>query len=123
MNWSVDIEDWLWANTDEPEKQLEAFKRDVDRGGDLVVMHYLTPSTVQYFRDIIKIARDTGKRIMRVDQCLMDPDAPPLKNSGSEKGQYMKDEETEDNEEDEGREEGEENEENEESEREDDDEE
>jgi peptidoglycan/xylan/chitin deacetylase (PgdA/CDA1 family) len=78
VNWSVDIEDWLWANSGHPEKQLEAFVRDVDRGGDIVVMHYLTWSTVQYFREVIQVARDTGKQIMRVDQCMMDPDAPPL---------------------------------------------
>lgn len=78
VNWSVDIEDWVWANSDHPEKQLAAFKRDVARGGDIVVMHYLTWSTVQYFREVIQVARDTGKQIMRVDQCMMDPDAPPL---------------------------------------------
>jgi hypothetical protein len=54
VNWSVDI-----------------------AGGDLVVMHYLSPSTVSYFRDAIRIARATGKQIMRVDQCMGDPYAPP----------------------------------------------
>lgn len=78
VNWSVDIEDWLYADSDMPEKQLEAFQRDVNRGGDIVVMHYLSRSTVQYFRDVIRIARGTGKRIMRVDQCMLDPEAPPL---------------------------------------------
>lgn len=78
VNWSVDVEDWLWANTDEPWRQLKAFRRDVERGGDLVVMHYLTWSTVKYFRDFIDIARRKGKQIMRIDQCMMDPDAPEL---------------------------------------------
>lgn len=78
VNWSVDVEDWLWANTDEPWRQLKAFHRDVERGGDLVVMHYLTWSTVKYFREFIDIARRNGKRIMRIDQCMMDPDAPRL---------------------------------------------
>lgn len=78
VNWSVDVEDWLWANTDEPWRQLSAFRRDVERGGDLVVMHYLTWSTVKYFRDFIDIARRKGKRIMRIDQCMMDPNAPEL---------------------------------------------
>jgi hypothetical protein len=58
--------------------QLTTFERDVKRGGDLVVMHYLSPSTVSYFRDAIRIARATGKQIMRVDQCMEDPCAPPL---------------------------------------------
>ncbi|OJD19504.1 hypothetical protein AJ78_00573 [Emergomyces pasteurianus Ep9510] len=78
INWSVDIQDWLWAGSPTPEKQVEAFQRDVDKGGDLVVMHFLSPDTVMYTRDVIKIARNTGKRIMRVDQCMEDPEAPPL---------------------------------------------
>jgi peptidoglycan/xylan/chitin deacetylase (PgdA/CDA1 family) len=78
VNWSVDIADWLYANSSMPEMQLKTFERDVKRGGDLVVMHYLSPSTVSYFRDAIRIARATGKHIMRVDQCMGDPDAPPL---------------------------------------------
>lgn len=76
--WSVDVEDWLWAETDTPEEQLKAFQRDVDKGGSLVVMHYLYPSTVSYLRQFIQIAKATGKQLMRVDQCMMDPNAPPL---------------------------------------------
>ncbi|KAF2398148.1 glycosyl hydrolase [Trichodelitschia bisporula] len=78
VGWSVDVEDWLWATGPTPEKQLEAFKRDLARGGDLVVMHYLYPSTVGYLREFIRLAKGTGKRLMRVDQCLEDPEAPPL---------------------------------------------
>lgn len=78
MQWSVDIEDWLWASTDTPEKQVEAFQRDVDKGGNLVVMHYLSPATVGYFREVIGIAKKAGKDIMRVDQCMEDPEAPAL---------------------------------------------
>ncbi|KAF2748604.1 carbohydrate esterase family 4 protein [Sporormia fimetaria CBS 119925] len=77
-NWSVDVEDWLWAMTDTPEQQLRAFQRDVDKGGNLVVLHYLYPSTVSYLREFIRIAKATGKQLMRVDQCMMDPRAPPL---------------------------------------------
>jgi peptidoglycan/xylan/chitin deacetylase (PgdA/CDA1 family) len=76
--WSVDVEDWLWAETDTPEEQLKAFQRDVDKGGNLVVLHYLYPSTVSYLRQFIQIAKATGKQLMRVDQCMMDPNAPPL---------------------------------------------
>ncbi|EOO04001.1 putative polysaccharide deacetylase protein [Phaeoacremonium minimum UCRPA7] len=76
--WSVDVEDWLWAETKTPEKQLEAFKRDLAKGGSLVVMHYLYPSTVGYLRQFIQLAKATGKQLMRVDQCMMDPNAPPL---------------------------------------------
>jgi peptidoglycan/xylan/chitin deacetylase (PgdA/CDA1 family) len=77
-NWSVDVEDWLWAETDTPEQQLTAFQRDVNKGGNLVVLHYLYPSTVSYLRQFIQIAKATGKQLMRVDQCMMDPNAPPL---------------------------------------------
>ncbi|KAF1813959.1 glycoside hydrolase/deacetylase [Eremomyces bilateralis CBS 781.70] len=78
INWSIDIEDWLWAEGPTPEKQLEAFQRDISKGGNLVVMHYLYPSTVSYIRQFIQIAKATGKQIMRVDQCMEDPGAPPL---------------------------------------------
>ncbi|KAJ9155119.1 Chitin deacetylase [Pleurostoma richardsiae] len=76
--WSVDVEDWLWAESATPEKQLEAFKRDLAKGGNLVVMHYLYPTTVGYLRQFIQLAKATGKQLMRVDQCMMDPNAPPL---------------------------------------------
>ncbi|OTB14073.1 carbohydrate esterase family 4 protein [Daldinia sp. EC12] len=78
VQWSVDVEDWLWAESDTPEKQLEAFKRDVAAGGNIVVMHYLYNSTVSYLKEFIDIAKATGKQLMRVDQCMMDPNAPPL---------------------------------------------
>ncbi|KAL8914322.1 MAG: hypothetical protein Q9171_001042 [Xanthocarpia ochracea] len=78
INWSVDVEDYLWALSSTPEKQLEAFKRDLARGGNLVVMHYLYPITVQYLPQFITLAKATGKQLMRVDQCMEDPEAPPL---------------------------------------------
>jgi len=78
VQWSVDVEDWLWAETSTPEKQLEAFKRDLNKGGNLVVMHYLYKSTVDYLPEFIRLAKATGKRLMRVDQCMEDPNAPPL---------------------------------------------
>lgn len=78
VQWSVDIEDWLWAESATPARQLDAFRRDVAKGGNLVVMHYLYPSTVGYLKQFIQIAKATGKRLMRVDQCMMDPNAPPL---------------------------------------------
>ncbi|EFR02456.1 hypothetical protein MGYG_05449 [Nannizzia gypsea CBS 118893] len=78
INWSVDIEDWLWAGSPTPEKQLEAFKRDFEKGGDIAVMHYLNPTTISYFRDVFQLVKKSGKRIMRVDQCMEDPSAPPL---------------------------------------------
>ncbi|KAI9647862.1 hypothetical protein NHQ30_004250 [Ciborinia camelliae] len=78
VEWSVDVQDWLWAQTDTPEKQLTNFQSDVDKGGNLVVMHYLYETTVDYLPQFIAIAKKTGKQMMRVDQCLEDPNAPPL---------------------------------------------
>ncbi|KAK0701643.1 hypothetical protein B0T26DRAFT_660290 [Lasiosphaeria miniovina] len=76
--WSIDVEDWLWALTPTPENQLAAFKRDLAAGGNLVVMHYLYNTTVEYLPEFIRLAKATGKRLMRVDQCMEDPNAPPL---------------------------------------------
>ncbi|KAI5801277.1 hypothetical protein EDC01DRAFT_687823 [Geopyxis carbonaria] len=78
INWSIDIEDWLWGESATPEKQVDAVKRDIAKGGNLFVAHYLYPSTVKYFPEFIRLAKATGKQIMRVDQCLEDPSAPPL---------------------------------------------
>ncbi|KAG0124767.1 hypothetical protein HOY82DRAFT_510203 [Tuber indicum] len=80
INWSVDIEDWRWGQSPSPEnlKQTEAVIRDLGKGGNLFVAHYLYPSTVEQFRTFIQLAKKTGKTIMRIDQCLNDPEAPPL---------------------------------------------
>ncbi|PGH13286.1 hypothetical protein AJ80_06397 [Polytolypa hystricis UAMH7299] len=78
VNWSVDIEDWLWAESKTPRKQVDAFRRDLNKGGDLAVLHFLNRSTVRYLRDVINLVRQAGKDIMRVDQCMYDPDAPPI---------------------------------------------
>jgi peptidoglycan/xylan/chitin deacetylase (PgdA/CDA1 family) len=78
VNWSVDVEDWKWAETSTPEKQLDAFKDSVDRGGNLVVMHFSYNTTVNYLPEFIRMAKATGKQIMRIDQCMEDPNAPPL---------------------------------------------
>ena len=78
VNWSVDVEDWLWANTSTPENQLDAFYRGVARGGNLAVMHFLNPTTVRYLPQFIHHVKSAGFKIMRIDQCLEDPDSPPL---------------------------------------------
>ncbi|KAF7861410.1 hypothetical protein EAF04_007975 [Stromatinia cepivora] len=78
VEWSVDVQDWLWALSDTPENQLTNFQSDVNKGGNLVVMHYLYQTTVDYLPQFIEIAKKTGKQLMRVDQCLEDPNAPPL---------------------------------------------
>ncbi|KAI9151374.1 Polysaccharide deacetylase [Paramyrothecium foliicola] len=78
VNWSVDVQDWKWAETSTPEKQVEAFNADVAKGGNLVVMHFSYNTTVNYFPEFIKQAKATGKQIMRIDQCMEDPNAPPL---------------------------------------------
>ncbi|KAJ5632817.1 hypothetical protein N7490_009156 [Penicillium lividum] len=78
VNWSVDVEDWLWANTTTPEKQLEAFYRNVARGGNLAVLHFLNPTTVEYLPRFIRHVKAVGLKIMRIDQCLEDPNSPPV---------------------------------------------
>jgi peptidoglycan/xylan/chitin deacetylase (PgdA/CDA1 family) len=78
VNWSVDVEDWLWANTSSPEKQLDAFYRGVAKGGNLAVMHYLNPTTIGYLPQFIRHVKSAGYHIMRIDQCLEDASAPPL---------------------------------------------
>ncbi|KAJ5288648.1 Glycoside hydrolase/deacetylase beta/alpha-barrel [Penicillium angulare] len=78
VNWSVDVEDWLWGNTSTPEHQLDAFYRSVARGGNLAVMHFLNPSTVGYLPQFIRHIKSAGFKIMRIDQCLEDPNSPPL---------------------------------------------
>ncbi|KAK4125441.1 carbohydrate esterase family 4 protein [Parathielavia appendiculata] len=78
VQWSIDVEDWIWAESDTPVKQLDAFKRDLAMGGNLLVMHYLYNSTVELLPEFIRLARATGKTLMRVDQCMGDPKAPPL---------------------------------------------
>jgi peptidoglycan/xylan/chitin deacetylase (PgdA/CDA1 family) len=78
VEWSVDVQDWLWAETSTPEKQLTNFQSDVNKGGNLVVCHYLYASTVGYIPQFIEMAKKTGKQLMRVNQCMDDPDAPPL---------------------------------------------
>ncbi|KAK3996183.1 hypothetical protein QBC44DRAFT_318343, partial [Cladorrhinum sp. PSN332] len=78
VGWSIDVEDWIWAETSTPEKQLDAFKRDLAKGGNLLVMHYLYESTVELLPEFIRLAKASGKKLMRVDQCLEDPAAPAL---------------------------------------------
>jgi peptidoglycan/xylan/chitin deacetylase (PgdA/CDA1 family) len=78
VEWSVDVQDWLWALSSTPENQITNFQSDVSKGGNLVVMHYLYNTTVSYLPQFIAIAKSTGKQLMRVDQCLEDPNAPPL---------------------------------------------
>jgi 3-hydroxyacyl-CoA dehydrogenase len=72
------VEDWLWGDTNTPERQLDAFYRDVARGGNLAVMHYLNPITVGDLRHFIRHVKSLGPNIMRVDQCLEDLNAPEL---------------------------------------------
>ena len=78
VQWSIDVEDWLWGTTSTPQKQLTAFNRDFNKGGNIVVMHYLYASTVSYLKDFIATAKAAGKKIVRVDQCIGDPRAPPI---------------------------------------------
>lgn len=79
VGWSVDIEDWIYAESDTPEKQFDAFVRDLISGGNLAVFHYLHSSTVEYLVAAIKLVKDLGLDIMRVDQCMEDTTAPAFR--------------------------------------------
>lgn len=68
--WTIDVEDWIYGTSETPEKQLEAFQRGVENGGDLVVMHYLYESTVSYLREMIQIAKATGRELTTVADCM-----------------------------------------------------
>ena len=77
--WSIDVKDWGYGIQPDghPEaKQLQAFKDDFDKGGDIVVMHYLYKSTVDQFREMIRYAKANGRKFVRMDQCIGDPKAP-----------------------------------------------
>ena len=78
MMWSIDVEDWIYGPTDKDNMQYKAFERSLKKGGDMVVMHYLYESTVDQFRDMIKLARAQGRQFVRMDQCIGDPNAPEI---------------------------------------------
>jgi peptidoglycan/xylan/chitin deacetylase (PgdA/CDA1 family) len=74
VRWSVDVEDWKWGESDTPEKQMEAFKRQVEKGGDLVVLYYLYGSAVGYLREMIWFVKEMGLRVGTVGECLRGDD-------------------------------------------------
>ena len=76
--WTIDVKDWLYGPTDNDQLQYKAFTSDLDKGGDIVVMHYLYESTVDQLRQMIRYAKSKGKQFVRMDQCLGDPQAPEL---------------------------------------------
>lgn len=86
VGWSVDIEDWIYAESETPEKQFDAFVRDLVSGGNLAVFHYLHPSTVEYLLAAIKVVKEHGLDIMRVDQCMEDSSAPAFRPRKAKKG-------------------------------------
>ena len=59
-------------------KAAGRFQKRYREGRNLVVMHYLYPTTVNYLSQFIELAKATVKQLMRVDQCMEDPDAPPV---------------------------------------------
>lgn len=78
IQWSIDVKDWLYGSTDNlnQRKQYKIFKKRLMAGGDIVVMHYLHKSTVDQLRDMIRLAKQQGRRFVRMDQCVNDPEAP-----------------------------------------------
>ena len=77
--WSIDVKDWVWGEAlggDPGKMQYQAFKDSLEKGGSIVVMHYLYQSTVSQLPDMIKLAKKKGKQFVRADQCVGDPEAP-----------------------------------------------
>jgi peptidoglycan/xylan/chitin deacetylase (PgdA/CDA1 family) len=72
--WSVDVENWKWGESDTPEKPMEAFKRQVEKGGDLAVLCYLYGSTVGYSRETIWFVKERGLGVGTVGECLRGDD-------------------------------------------------
>ena len=68
IEWSIDVGDWLWGTSSTPEKQLQAVQDGINSGGNLIVMHYLYQSTVDYLPQFIEMALAAGKQIMRIDR-------------------------------------------------------
>ncbi len=68
--WDIDVEDYIWADSPTPNKQLDAFNRDLNRGGSIVVMHFLSSTTVELLPQMIASAQRAGKRVVRLDQCM-----------------------------------------------------
>lgn len=77
--WSIDVKDWVYGehgDGDPDNMQYKAFQESLEKGGSIVVMHYLYGSTVNQFRDMIQLAKSKGRQFVRADQCVGDPDAP-----------------------------------------------
>lgn len=77
--WSIDVKDWVYGvnpDGDPQRQQYKAFQDSLNKGGSIVVLHYLYRSTVDQFRDMIKLAKSQGRQFVRVDQCVGDPQAP-----------------------------------------------
>jgi hypothetical protein len=53
---------------------MEAFKRQVEKGGDLVVLYYLYGSAVGYLREMIWFVKEMGLRVGTVGECLRGDD-------------------------------------------------
>lgn len=71
--WSIDVRDWVYgidASGDPDRMQYKAFADQLNRGGTIVVMHYLYKSTVDQFQDMIKIAKSQGRKFVRMDECI-----------------------------------------------------
>lgn len=79
--WSIDVKDWVYGldpEGDPDRKQYKAFEQSLNKGGDIVVAHYLYKSTVDQLRDMIKLAKAQGRQFVRADQCVGDPEAPEI---------------------------------------------
>lgn len=73
--WSIDVYDWIYGiqpSGDPSRMQYKAFEEQLNKGGSIVVMHYLYKSTVDQFQDMIKLAKAKGRKFVRMDECIGD---------------------------------------------------
>lgn len=78
MMWSIDVRDWVFGidgHGDPERKQYEAFKTELESGGDCGGA-LLYESTVDQFKGMIKVAKTAGRKFVRMDQYVGDPSAP-----------------------------------------------
>jgi peptidoglycan/xylan/chitin deacetylase (PgdA/CDA1 family) len=68
--WSIDVKDYIYGPSSTPEMQLTSFNNDLAKGGNLVVTHFIYSSTVDYLAGMIQSAKQQGKNIMPISQCL-----------------------------------------------------
>jgi len=78
VTWSINLEERGWGVGSDLDADLDVLEDQLLRGGNLISLHATTPAVVKNLGTIIRRIRARGYRLVRVDQCLLDPQAPPI---------------------------------------------